>query len=369
MKPEYERSIKVLYVTGMYSTKYGGLEHFIIELLKRGVRLIVIYNNTPQPDTYYRDLLNLGASVYVVRGSILRRSWQTFRIVQQEKPNIIHYHFGFVVYFLFFFVKLLFPRIKQVLTQHCEYRYTSPIMMLATRICYKSLDLVISVSKGVKRGLVSKIGDSPRFIVSYLGVVRTLVENQTLKQDLHISDDCLILTSIGFDIDVKGFDILARAVSLLKSETSLPPFRVIVIGLNETEDKRFSCITKKLDVEDLFISVGIRNDVDDFLSITDVYLQPSRTEAISLSIMEALQYGIPIIGSNVGGIPEVCISDHNGLLVQKENVRELAGAIARLLTDNKIRTRFGKNALMLSENFRLDRSMSRLIRLYQDLLR
>lgn len=93
--------MKVLYVTGIYSTKYGGLEKFIIELLKRGIRLSVIYNNVPKPDAYYNDLKKFGACIYVVQGNILQRSWQTFQIIRKERPDIVHYHFGFIVYFRF----------------------------------------------------------------------------------------------------------------------------------------------------------------------------------------------------------------------------------------------------------------------------
>ena len=63
--------MKILYVTGMYSTKYGGLEKFNIELLKRGMRLSVIYNNIPQSSTYYDDLKKFNANIYVVQGNIL----------------------------------------------------------------------------------------------------------------------------------------------------------------------------------------------------------------------------------------------------------------------------------------------------------
>ena len=62
--------------------------------------------------------------------------------------------------------------------------------------------------------------------------------------------------------------------------------------------------------------LALRNDIDDFLYFTDIYVQASRTEALPLSIMEALLYGIPIIGADVGGISEICIqgktSAHTG---------------------------------------------------------
>ena len=363
--------MKILYVTGMYSTKYGGLEKFNIELLKRGMRLSVIYNNIPQSSTYYDDLKKFNANIYVVQGNILQRSWQVFQIIRQEKPDIIHYHFGCIVYLLFILVKLLCPKSRQILTLHCEYPYTSCIMRLLTAICYRSLDVVISVSKGVQEKLIAKIGNSKKFIVSYLGVSKGKILNPNLKNDLNISDNTLVLTSIGFNIDVKGFDILAQAIKLVKEEKNekLPSFKIIIIGLNESESLRLQAILKEQDIVGDFISAGVRNDVDDFLAFTDIYLQPSRTEAISLSIMEALMYGIPIIASKVGGVSEVCVNQYNGLLVEKENPVQLSQAIKKLLTNEELRKWLGDNSLVHANKFQLDLNTDRLIMLYQNLIK
>lgn len=363
--------MKVLYVTGMYSAKYGGLEKFNIELLKRDIRLSIIYNNIPQPNTYYNDLKKFNANIYVVHGNILQRGWQVFQIIRKENPDIIHYHFGYIVYFLFIFVKIFYPKSRQVLTLHCEYSYTSYVMRLLTAICYRSLDVVISVSKGVQEKLIAKIGNSKKFIVSYLGVSKGKVLNPNLKEDLNISDNTLVLTSIGFNIDVKGFDILAKAIKLIKEgkNEKLPSFKIIIIGLNESENIRFQAILKEQDIVNDFISAGIRNDVDDFLAFTDIYLQPSRTEAISLSIMEALMYGIPIIASKVGGVPEVCVNLYNGLLVEKEDPVQLSQVIRKLLMNEKLRKYLGDNSLIHANKFQLNLNADRLILLYQNLIK
>lgn len=54
------------------------------------------------------------------------------------------------------------------------------------------------------------------------------------------------------------------------------------------------------------------------MNISDIYLQPSRTEGLSLSIMEALNYSLPVIGTRVGGIPEIVHEGENGYLLKRE---------------------------------------------------
>lgn len=357
--------MRVLYLTGMFCTKYGALEKFNVELLKQGVSLTVVYNGEPAPQAYVNDINSLGGRIYVIKGNIISRAIQAYKIVRKVKPDIVHYHFGFLVYFLLFPLRLLDPKIKQILTQHCEYIYTNKLMIALSKICYKRLDLVISVSNGVQNRLKRLLGDSDKFIVSYLGCEkRDYKSKRDIFKELNISDS-LIISSIGFDIDVKGFDILAEAVKhLISTHSDLPKFKILIIGLNESEDAKFKVITKVLNVDDYFISAGIVNDIDNYLKYTNIYIQPSRTEALSLSIAESLMYGIPIIGSNVGGIPEVCINGYNGILFKNKDHIELASALHSLLTNADLRQEYGQNSLSLSSNFDLTKNANKLINLY-----
>ena len=360
--------MKVLYIAGFYSLKYGGFEKYTIELLKQGVDLSIVYNEIPSSQMYLADLKDLNARLYTVHGNILKRAFQTCKIIRREKPDIIHYHFGFLVFFLFLVVRILFPKTKQLLTQHCEFLYHGIGWLLLTKFCYSSLDGVLSVSKVVRDSMIKKIGNNGHFIIHYLGVAKGKISNYNLRNELAISEDKLVITSIGFDIDVKGFDLLAQAISILKRENSLPPFKVIVIGLCESEHEKFQKIVEELQVKDDFISVGIRNDIDDFLYFTDIYVQASRTEALPLSIMEALLYGIPIIGANVGGISEICIQGRNGELFGKGDCKQLAIAIHTLLSNKDLRVMYGQKSLEIGEKFSRTNSVRELITYYKKIL-
>jgi glycosyltransferase involved in cell wall biosynthesis len=360
--------MKVLFVSGMFSTKYGGFEKFTVELLEQGVDLSIIYNSIPDSLEYLNDLEKYHVGVNTVVGNIFQRAWQTYKIIRREKPDIVHFHFGFIVYFLFLIIKLFHQKAKQILTLHCEYNYKSIFWNTLTQLCYRSLDCVTCVSNGVRQGLIKKIGDSKHYIVHYLGVSKRGIKNYQLRNELQIGLDELVITSIGFDIEVKGFDLLAKSVSELRTMHGIPKFKVIIIGLSKQENCKYQEILHKYGVEDCILSVGIRNDIDDFLFFTDIYTQPSRTEAISLSIMEALLYGIPIIGANVGGISEVCISDFNGMLFEKGNSQELTMALRKLLLDEKLRIRYGKQSLELAKKYDKKSNVMTLIKIYEQLL-
>lgn len=360
--------MRVLYITGISCTKYGALERFNVELLRNRTELTILYNDEPKPKEYIKDIQDNGGEIYFVNGNIFSRAIRIFQIINTIKPNIVHYHFGLLVYILWLPLKIFYPQIKQILTQHCEYIYTNKLMIILSKICYKNLDLVISVSNGVQNRLKRLLGDSDKFIVSYLGCEKRRYKSErNILEELNISD-YLIISSIGFDIDVKGFDILAKAVRhLISTNSDLPKFKILIIGLNESEEAKFKVITKGLNVDDYFISTGIVNDIDNYLKYTNIYIQSSRTEALSLSIAESLMYGIPIIGSNVGGIPEVCINGHNGILFENKNYVELASAIHSLLTNADLRKEYGNNSLKLSSNFDLTQNAKKLVNIYNSI--
>ena len=356
--------MKVLYVTGMNSTKYGGLEKYNIELAKKGIELSLIYNSIPQSKEYLKDIKKNNITFHTIDGSLLKRTIQTIRIIRHEKPSIIHYHFGKLIYFLVPLCFILFPKIKQIYTVHCELPRYSTIEYLLMNICAYCLDLIVCVSEGVKSQFIEKFNYTQKTIVSYLGVEKKQLIEDNLKVKLNINNDDAVLTSIGFDIYVKGYDILAKAIKKLKNINGIPPFKVLIIGLSKNEEERFDEILKRLEITDSVISVGIVNNIDDYLDITDIYLQPSRNEAISLSIMEAMLYALPIIATNTGGIPEVCINDENGFLFEKGDDYILTLLMHKLITNAELRRSMGIKSYEFSSKFSLEKSIDSIINIY-----
>lgn len=356
--------MKVLYITGMDSTKYGGLEKYNIALAKNGINLSLVYNSIPKSEEYLNDIENSKIQLYNVEGGYISRMIQILKIIVKEKPSIIHYHFGKSIYVLVPLCFVLFPRLTQIYTIHCEFPKLSKIETFLMNISFRCLDLIVCVSEGVKSGIPQRYRDSKKCVVSYLGVKKRPLKEQDLKKKLNIAENTVILTSIGFDIDVKGYDILAESVSRLNLMKNVPPYKILIIGLSQPEEESLKGILKRLKVEEYFIFVGIVDNIDDFLNISDIYLQPSRSEAISLSIMEAMQYALPIIGTNTGGIPEVCIDSINGFLFPKEDVTTFTQLMYNLICDYNLRASLGRKSIELSYQFSLDASVSKLISMY-----
>ncbi|MFT3968642.1 MAG: glycosyltransferase family 4 protein, partial [Sphingobium sp.] len=102
-------------------------------------------------------------------------------------------------------------------------------------------------------------------------------------------------------------------------------------------------------------SMGIGNVVDlpgwidgerkqDLLRTSGIYILPSHNEGLPVSLLEAMSHGLAVIGSRVGGIPELIRDGTDGLLVDAGDVAAIADALERLLSDDALRERLGSAA-------------------------
>jgi glycosyltransferase involved in cell wall biosynthesis len=139
----------------------------------------------------------------------------------------------------------------------------------------------------------------------------------------------------------KGLDILLQAVSELRSNRLLDCVAIVGDGplLPMLREK-----AKQLAIENRVCFLGARNDVNTLLQQSKLFVLPSRWEGLPLSVLEAMAFGIPVIASNVGGIPEVITHGVNGLLVKPEAPKILAEAIEKLLSNRKLARTLGHTA-------------------------
>ena len=168
-----------------------------------------------------------------------------------------------------------------------------------------------------------------------------------------------MITCIACHGDYKGIDILIEAAKILKQRNL--KFKIQQVGggmtFNGGEDTAaLHSLADKYDLNDCFEWLGIRNDIDDILSGTDIYVQPSRREAISLTVAEAMMHRLPVVASNTDGIPEYISHRVNGYLYNNNNPVELADYIQYLIENPGKRRELGENALKTIAEPRFNRT-------------
>lgn len=134
--------------------------------------------------------------------------------------------------------------------------------------------------------------------------------------------------TVGSLFHVKGYDILIDAFAKIASVND--NFRLTIVGDGNQRPLLQQLITKhNLQSKVSLVGRKSRAEVADILLNSDVYVSSSRNENFSVSVLEALSIGLPVVATICGGIRE-CINDSNGLLVPTENVDLLSDAMLKI---------------------------------------
>lgn len=337
--------MKIIQFMDMHSTKYGALEKFFVELMRNDSenQYFFVFQSFPKSVEMVNDFEACGATIIVIdtegKKAILRTP-SVIKLFLKIKPDIVHFHFANAFFIYAIIAKLLGVK-KLYKTQHCciitddlqQVTHKSQLslktkIVSANGLVYNVFDRIIMCSKYIYDQFEQLYGKSEKYNLVYLGVpsVKLLSEDEKkdLKRKLKIEDGIKIISCIAFSHPIKGCDILIKALSFIQ----YADYRLLLIGLNEEFNytKELHALAKALGVENHVIWAGITNNVGQYLSISDIYCQPSRSEALSLAACEAKSAHLPIVGSKVGGLPEI-----SNLLYENGNEKELADALSLLL--------------------------------------
>ena len=181
-----------------------------------------------------------------------------------------------------------------------------------------------------------------------------------------LSRSTLTLLFLGRIGQRKGAFDLVQAFAGLSLE-SRSRSRLILAGDGEVEELQH--LVERLNLTGSVKIIGWINATqrDVLLSEADVFALPSYNEGLPMSILEAMSWGLPIIATPVGGIPEVITSD-NGLLSTPGDIQQLTGSIQMLIENEKLRLYLGDNARKSAIKFDIEHYMASLVRIYDSVL-
>lgn len=208
-------------------------------------------------------------------------------------------------------------------------------------------DRVIAVSDAVRGHLIHDWGlkDAQIRVVThgmeFAPVARQNGTAAAARKEWGIPAQALLMGALGRLSPVKGFDVLIRALSLIKNEA--PPIYLVIAGDGD-ERARLESAVREESLEGRVKFIPSIDETAPFLKAVDIFCAPSRQEGFGLSILEAMGAGAPVIASRIGGIPGMVRHEDTGLLVEPENPEELSRAILRLAGDEALRHRLSETA-------------------------
>jgi len=172
---------------------------------------------------------------------------------------------------------------------------------------------------------------------------------------------------VGGNMQRKGLPTLIQAVSMARD--AIPDLELWVVGGDKAiEAMKGVCKAAGVDQQVHFWGRKDQEELVDLYAQSDVFVMPSLTEGFGLVFLEAMASGMPIIGSQAGGIAEVVEQGQNGILVPPGDPIELAAALRRLLTDPDLYARLKRVGLETAARFDLQSMMRCTTGVYQSVL-
>ena len=229
---------------------------------------------------------------------------------------------------------------------------------LALRAAARTADVLVVVSEAVARVVRTHAGGTP-VLVAHNGI--------PVKQRARRDSTSPTVGTVGTVCRVKGTDVFLEAAALARRRS--PELRFEHIGQSGLDDdvefeRRVSMLAGSPELRDAVRLLGPRPALEG-LERWELFVLPSRQDAFPLASLEAMAAGVPVIATEVGGLPEQIEHLESGVLVEPDNPRAFAEWIVRLHEDPDLRERLaGTAARRVRERFTVERQADALHRAY-----
>lgn len=289
-----------------------------------------------------------------------------FNLIKQDLPDIIHSHVNYSL--LWQAIPKIINDIPMVYTQHS-------ISKDVKRLFHRTMSFISYESikrRKFKHTAVSCFAadyaaklypvNREEISVIYNGIDVDTFEFDSEKrlktrQQFSIDDDEIVIGCVGRLDYVKGYDLLIEAFSIVNTFVPDKRLRLMIVGTGGLHDN-LQELSKYFNIADKIIWVGFSDDVPGMLSASDIYVQASRWETLSLTTLEALANGLTVITSNTKGAEEIANYSRNIFIFSEyapaqaaETIRSHLGGLPRLeVRDPEFPVIFSKD--MMVNNYR-----------------
>ena len=194
---------------------------------------------------------------------------------------------------------------------------------------------------------------------------------EILRTEWSITQDVFLIGIVGQIQDSKGHEELVQAAPVVISR--VPRTNFVVVGSAFTDASRSFLAQLKRLIDELGLSgyfrfTGFRDDIPAVMRALDLLVVPSRIEPFRRVVVEGLAAGLPVIGTRVGGIPEILEDGENGVLVPHQLPEALAEAIVRLARDSNLRVTLAQRGPQSAQRFSVERHVAQVQTLYGSIL-
>jgi glycosyltransferase involved in cell wall biosynthesis len=252
-----------------------------------------------------------------------------------------------------------------VYTEHASWDAYHPVTRIANRMTFGLNDACLAVSEQVRSSMTQHWAARTEVLVHGVPVA----ELQTLRATrpdarrlLKAPPSELVVGVVANFRPEKGHLDLLSAAELVRDRHD--SVRFILVGQGP-ERSAIEAAVRERDLGAVVSILGFRADAVELMAGFDVFCLASHHEGLPVAIMEALALGLPIVSTNVGGVPAAVTDSVNGRLVRARDPRALADAIHEVCSDAQLRRAMARGSLERSRLFDAARAVDRLEGIYE----
>ncbi len=348
------------------SLKTGGAEKLLLDSIPKyndqGISMDLLLLDGY--DTPFLKILKEQSKrvIYTLGKGSVYNPLHIFKIIKYlKKYDIVHVHLFPALYWTALAKLLSFSKVTLVFTEHSTSNKRRKFYFrLFDRLIYKNYHIIITISKEVDILIKKHLGfKSSKFNLINNGVdidkINTAKASNSSDFDISNSEKIIVqVSSFRYPKDQKT---LIRSLPYISK-----PVKLLLVGEGPLLEE-CKILAEELEIEDHVLFLGVRMDVPELLKMADIVVLSSYYEGLSISCIEALASGSPLIASDVPGISQIVKGA--GVLFPVGGVESLAEEINKLLSNKEYYSDIVDRCLIRAKQYSLDSMIEKHINLYK----
>lgn len=356
----------------------GGAEILLLDLIghldkeKYSVFIYTIRQHNPLKQKFVRT----GATLRELNLKSNRQFWHILKLsklLTVDRIDIIHTHLCDADIYGRIAGKL--ARKKNIIsTEHSinswklekglKQRLRSILDLFTTRFCCR----VVCISQAVRDFLVEwgVAYDKTAVIYPSKPPIPLRISKIAKREELGVAPQDFVVTHVGrFTKDKNQYALVRAAFDTLRFHDDIT---FLIVGDGPLREELIELVQKS-GCSNKILFLGTRKDIAEILCASDLFVLPSLREGFGITIIEAMQQSLPVVASNIGGIPEL-VDENTGILVHPLNINGIAEAVLQLYKDRNLCQRLGSNGYEKAEQkFSFEDYVKQVTSLYDSLFK
>lgn len=343
--------MKILYVTTISATMTFFIEH-IKMLINEGNSVELACNCTEPVSEIYNDLGCIVHDIPFSRSPFSKNNIVGYKmlkkIVGEGNYDVVHTHTpNASLCTRLACIKVRKKGTKVFYTAHGFHFFKgAPLKNWALyypveKVCSRFTDTLITInhedySIAQKKMKAKKVFYVPGVGIDLQKIYNVECDKNEIRKSLLIPDDAILLFSVGELNENKNHQIVLQALAKIKDDK----VHYMIAGFGEWQEKLVQ-LAKDLNIKNQVHFLGYRTDVLNLYKSSDIFVFPSLREGLSVSLMESMACGLPVICSNIRGNIDLIDNCKGGFLFKPDDSIELQSEIIEMVNDKQLRFNMG----------------------------